>query len=133
MRRVSAPVVGRPHWCFLLRISDEQRVAARETLRDATMTYHSATQNCMCKPAGDRMLLWVGAFVFGASLIAWHHLTHWRKAVKVEDETTDDRLSDVPITYHSATQHCICEPTGDLTLLWVELPFLVLLWLLGII
>ena len=38
-------MVGRPDWCFLLRISDKQRVVARETLRDATMTYHSATQN----------------------------------------------------------------------------------------
>ena len=119
VRRVSASVVGRPHSCFLLRISDKQRVAARETLRNATMTCHSATQNCMCKPAGDRTLLWVGGLVFGASLIAWHHLTHWRKAVKVEDGTADDRLSDVLITYQSATQHCICEPAGDLTLLWV--------------
>ena len=111
---MSASVVGQPHWCFLLCISDKQRVAARETLRDATMTYHSATQNCMCWT-----LLLVGAFVFGASLITWHHLTHWRKAVKVEDGTADDRLSDVLITYHSATQHCTCEPAGDVTLLWV--------------
>ena len=69
------------------------RIGARDPLNnDATMTYHSATQNCICKPAGDRTLLWVGAFIFGASLVAWHHLTHWTKAVKVEDGRANNRL-----------------------------------------
>ena len=52
--------------------------------------------------------------------------------MKVEDGTADDRLSDVLITYHSATQHCICEPAGDATVCVWELLFLVLLGLLGI-
>ena len=116
---MSASVVGLTHWCFLFRISDTQRVAVRETLRYATMTYHSATQNCICKPARDWTLLWVGAFVLGACLVAWHHLIHWRKAVKVEEGRDNDRLCNVLIMYHSAAQHCICEHAGDLTFLWV--------------
>ena len=71
---------------------------------DVLLTYHSTTQHCICEPAGDPMLLWVEASVFGASLFSWHHLTHSRTAVKVEHGGAGDRLSDVLITCHSAPQ-----------------------------
>ena len=112
-------VIWWPHSCFLLRIPDASRVAARETLCDATMAYHSATQNCICKPAGNPTLLWEGPFVFDGSLVVCNHLTHSTAAVKVEHGRTDDGLCDVLITYPGAMQHCICEPAGDPKLLWV--------------
>ena len=65
---------------------------ADDRLCDVLITYHSATQHCMCEPAGNLLLLFVGAFVFRSSLVAWHHLTHSRTAVKVERGAAGDRL-----------------------------------------
>ena len=65
---------------------------ADDRLSDVLITYHSATQHCICEPAGDLTLLWVGASVFGASLVAWHHPSHSRTAVKVEHGGAGDRL-----------------------------------------
>ena len=68
------------------------------------VSYHSATQHCICKRAGDRTPLWAGGFFFCASLVAWHHLTHSRTDLKVEHGGADDRLCEVLIMYDSAPQ-----------------------------
>ena len=59
---------------------------------DVLITYHSATQHCKCEPAGDLTLLFVEAFVFICSLVASHHLSHSRTAVKEEHGGAGDRL-----------------------------------------
>ena len=65
---------------------------ADDRVSDVLITYHSATQHCICEHAGDLTLLWVGGSVFGAFLVAWHHLTHSRTAVEVEHGGVSDRL-----------------------------------------
>ena len=73
---------------------------ADNRLCDVLITYHSATQHGICKPAGDPRLVLVGTFFFCASLVAWHHLTHSRTALSKKHGGADDRFCEVLITYH---------------------------------